>query len=158
MKLEKISWGTYLSDIACLIEEVKHIPDIANCKYIYGVPRGGCIPAVMISHALSIPYIPYIDVTQIELFIDVDSSEWILAVDDIFDSGRTYSEFSAFMGCFGLKFKFATIYTFQDRLNDWVDGNFIFGRKVNDSDWLLLPYENASKVEQDFAEYIASRQ
>lgn len=152
MKLERISWGTYLSDIARLIEEVKQIPNISYCKYIYGVPRGGCIPAVMISHALGIPYIEEIDSVEY-MYIEADWNEktdWVLVVDDILDSGKTYLDvkFSIMVD-----FKFATIYTFKNM----EDSEFIYSKKVAESDWLLLPYENASKVEQDFAEYIASR-
>jgi len=49
--------------------------------YIFGLQRGGLIPAVMLSHKLSIP------MTQ-EL-----TRQNILIVDDICDSGETFKEF-----------------------------------------------------------------
>ena len=47
---------------------------------IYGCPRGGLIPAVMLSHKLGLPLI--IDESKI--------TEWTLIVDDICDTGETF--------------------------------------------------------------------
>jgi len=52
-----------------------------NVKNIYGVPRGGWIPAVHLSHLLDLP---------ISLYPTKDS----LIVDDIADKGNTLSIFS----------------------------------------------------------------
>ena len=49
--------------------------------YIFGLQRGGLIPAVMLSHKLSIP------MTQ------DPTRQNILVVDDICDSGETFKEF-----------------------------------------------------------------
>ena len=52
-----------------------------NIKWVYGPPRGGCIPAVMLSHKLNAHYI-------------TDLKKWhvpskTLIVDDVSDTGDT---------------------------------------------------------------------
>lgn len=70
----KISWEQYNKDIhklASVIEEQQ-----ADLHCIYGIPRGGLIPAVHLSHLLDLPLVekPY--------------GKYLL-VDDISDSGIT---------------------------------------------------------------------
>ena len=50
----KISWW----DVDDLVKELcdKIIKDFPNIDSICGIPRGGLIPAVLISHRLSLPY------------------------------------------------------------------------------------------------------
>jgi hypothetical protein len=50
---------------------------------IYGIPRGGLIPAVLLSHKMNIPLTNYM------------YSENTLIVDDICDTGKTMSEIYA---------------------------------------------------------------
>ena len=85
MKKQYISW-----------EEVKNLVDILHTSilqsgkkfdYICGIPRGGLIPAVMLSHKLNIPY-----------HLDIDSyyvGEDYLYVDDICDSGKTLEDIAS---------------------------------------------------------------
>ncbi|HYD03021.1 MAG TPA: hypothetical protein VEC16_01865 [Alphaproteobacteria bacterium] len=58
---------------------------IDSKKYtgIYGLPRGGLIPAVMISHQTGIPYAESI-------------TEKTLIVDDIIDSGNTLEKYKEY--------------------------------------------------------------
>jgi hypoxanthine phosphoribosyltransferase len=71
-------------------EEVEELVDLLaqqiiksgrQIKYIFGLQRGGLIPAVLLSHKLGIP------MTQ------NPNSPNILIVDDICDSGETFKEF-----------------------------------------------------------------
>ena len=71
-------------------EEIEELVDILakqitksgyQIEYIFGLQRGGLIPAVLLSHKLNIP------MTQ-EL-----TRQNILVVDDICDSGETFKEF-----------------------------------------------------------------
>ena len=73
----KISWW----DIDDLVKELcdKIIKDFPNIDSICGVPRGGLIPAVLISHRLSLPYTDIVGRNT-------------LVVDDICDSGITLKE------------------------------------------------------------------
>jgi len=78
-KVEKsLSWQDYvdmISRLETLIREFGHKVD-----YIYGVPRGGFIPAVILSHALNIPIISN--------FMDGKDGT-VLIVDDLVDTGKT---------------------------------------------------------------------
>ena len=53
--------------------------EFSNTTHIYGIPRGGLIPAVMLSHRLGIPLITKLGHETLTTLI----------VDDISDSGET---------------------------------------------------------------------
>lgn len=98
-------------------------------KSIYGIPRGGLIPAVLLSHKLKIP----ISMGS----LDKDT----LIIDDICDSGVTFKEMyernqSEF--AFPLDLKFACLHY---RSTSLFPPDFI-GRKVIEDDWLVYPWEN----------------
>jgi len=62
----------------------KILSDIFKPFFIYGIPRGGLIPAVYLSHMLgmSMTHITPIPLVRNKLMI----------VDDIFDTGKTYEQ------------------------------------------------------------------
>ncbi len=51
-------------------------------KNVYGIPRGGCVPAVMMARSLDLP-----------LVNEPTSPEETLIVDDVVDSGATLEEY-----------------------------------------------------------------
>lgn len=74
---KKISWRNIELAVLDLSIQIKEkYPDI---KTIYGIPRGGLIIAVMLSHKLNI---------RLSQTIPLDHSD-LLIVDDIIDSGNT---------------------------------------------------------------------
>ena len=76
-----LSWGTYISMVYYLCDKIKKSK--IKFKYVYGPPRGGYIPSVIISHEL-----------KKDLVINIeDCSEGpILIVDDIIDTAKTINE------------------------------------------------------------------
>lgn len=76
----KVGNKVYLcwDDINILVEELcsKIVKSGKQIKSITGIERGGLVPAVMISHKLSIPYV-------------VKINKDTLVIDDICDSGET---------------------------------------------------------------------
>jgi len=69
--------------------------------YIVGVVRGGCIPAIYLSHRLEIPvrmvswstfHPDQMRESALDISEDISSGKSILLIDDILDSGRTISE------------------------------------------------------------------
>ena len=81
MQPEKVyvSWKDLEEFIDSLIDEMNK----QNFKPtgVYGIPRGGLIPATLISYKLDIPLL-------------MNASKGCLIVDDIADSGRTLSHFT----------------------------------------------------------------
>ena len=64
-----------------------------DLQYITGIPRGGLIPAVMLSHKLDVKYKCLEEIlTSTTLMYGVSD---ILVLDDIFDSGKTLSYYSS---------------------------------------------------------------
>lgn len=76
-----ISW----SDIVISVNNIVAQLQSTDAKDVYGIPRGGLVPAVMISHKLNIPLL--VDKSLI--------SRRTIVVDDILDSGITMKEFLA---------------------------------------------------------------
>lgn len=77
------SWDEFLKDIDTLEKEAKLLD--FNFKNIYGVPRGGLIIAVILSHRLNLSVI--LQPTKI--------SESTLIVDDISDTGKTLKKIAS---------------------------------------------------------------
>src|SRR3989338_5561122 len=74
-KTEKYTWEEFEKDCAAIANWAsgRHI------KTIYGIPRGGLVPAVKLSHILDIPLVLNRD----------DISRDTLIIDDIIDEGNT---------------------------------------------------------------------
>jgi hypoxanthine phosphoribosyltransferase len=100
-----------------------------DIKYIFGMPRGGLIPAVMLSHKLNIP-----------LFRPgMVLNNKVLIVDDICDSGGTLQKYNVITT--------ATIHT-----KEKASVQPTFHYEVVDKDWIVYPWERAdSKTIQDYA-------
>jgi len=122
-------------------EEIEELVDLLaqqiaqsgiQIEYIFGLQRGGLIPAVMLSHKLGIP------MTQ-EL-----ARQNVLIVDDICDSGETFKEFflkypHSIFAC--LHFK-----PYTSNFNPDFSANKFFS-----DDWIVYPWEEKdSKTIQDY--------
>ena len=108
-------------------------------KNIYGLPRGGLIPSVMLSHRLNIP------------LVKGDIGPDTLIVDDICDSGETLDKFVK---------KHQTLYSFPFNLKTAVlhykphtscfEPTF-YSKKWSKDIWLVYPWEKEdSKTIQDY--------
>ena len=122
-------------------EEVEELVDLLakqitqsgyQIEYIFGLQRGGLIPAVMLSHKLGIP------MTQ------DPTRQNILIVDDICDSGETFKEFF-------LKYPdstFACLH-FKPHTSDF-NPDFSANKFFSD-DWICYPWEEKdSQTIQDY--------
>jgi len=98
-------------------------------KYIYGIPRGGLIPAVLLSHKMGIPLTNYAYTKN------------TLIVDDICDSGKTLEDHLAPNPTAVLHYKPHTSTITPD----------IYANKFNSDDWIVYPWEQLeSKTIQDY--------
>ena len=78
MTKKEISWAT-IDELVTVIAKKIHT-DSPNIDSIYGIPRGGLIPAVLLSHKLGLPLVQ-------------KPKSNSLVVDDISDSGNTFIDF-----------------------------------------------------------------
>ena len=132
-----IDWVEIDSLIFRLIYRIKE-SDL-KFKNIYGVPRGGLIPAVILSHKLNIP------------LVKGDIGPDTLVIDDICDSGETLDK---------LVKKYQTLYSFPFNLKTAVlhykphTSCFeptLYAEKWNKDVWLVYPWEKEdSKTIQDY--------
>lgn len=102
---------------------------------VFGLARGGLVPAVMISHRLHIPY------------MSIESGdkdyEKILVVDDICDSGHTLQKFKEYAG---------TIFTatIHYKSSASCEPDFWY-RLASEHEWIVYPWETEdSEMIQDY--------
>jgi len=102
---------------------------------IYGIPRGGLIIAVMMSHKLDIPLIT--SLTNM-------SDKKFLVVDDIADTGKTLEKWKNLEVCNNAKF--ATIDYHEQSV---VEPDYWINEKGDK--WIVYPWERADSDEiQDY--------
>ena len=117
-----LSWDEINTLVDVLANWVKsHYPHIDS---IMGLPRGGLIPAVMLSHKLDIPLVS-------------EPTEKTLIVDDICDSGETFIEMynkypNSPFACLHLK-PHTTKFTPHIWAISWIS-----------DDWVVYPWENTN--------------
>lgn len=116
-----LSW----QDIHELIDEL--VPQVLyqNIQFITGVPRGGLIPAVLLSHACDIPFVSNTSLLR---------NESVLVVDDIVDSGHSMKVFKevGYKTCC-LHYKKLAVITPD-----------IYAQIADEDTWLIYPWEKLS--------------
>ena len=85
MDKEYYSWTEFEEDMKKMIGRIRESG--AKLHSVWGPPRGGLVPAVILSHALKIPLEKYCPSFE-ELMM-----RNILIVDDIADTGKTLEQF-----------------------------------------------------------------
>ena len=130
--MEKIylSWDDVNDAVESLAHQIKNSNE--HIEAITGLPRGGLIPAVLLSHKLGLPYV--------NLSNDCEGHENVLVVDDICDSGETLKEYHQF-------FTTATIHYKQLAI---VKPDFYYSLAPEDK-WIVYPWEQ--KDSQTIADY-----
>lgn len=102
---------------------------------IIGLPRGGLIPAVMLSHKLGIPLLSEEE--------EIETEEgYTLLVDDICDSGNTLQEYE--------EYEHILTVTLHYKSSASVEPNF-WWRLAPENEWIVYPWENKdSETIQDY--------
>lgn len=108
-----------------------------DLEFVAGIPRGGLIPAVMMSHAFGIKYISYSSAK----LLSKDLRDKTLVVDDISDTGVTMKEaedLDFLTAALALRSGTKTVPMFV-------------GKQINNDDWLVFPWERLDSVpKQDY--------
>jgi len=116
-----INWNTFNDMITHLINRVRN--DNIIFDGVYGIPRGGLILAVVLSHRLKLPLL-------------LAPSNNSLIVDDISDTGETLM---------GLKHK--KILTLFYTTWSITKPDYFYDYKIHKTDWIVFPWENENEVE-----------
>lgn len=126
------TWDDFEKYINDLVREIS----ISGQKFdfVYGIPRGGMIPAVVLSHRLKIPMLQNPDA--------VPSNSSILIVDEICDSGKTLHKISNTNSFYAkdnnVSYKYAVLLT---RHSATFKPDFSVG-EIPDETWYYFPWES----------------
>lgn len=119
MEKKKISWKNIDNCINILAKKLKPYVKRGTINNVYGVIRGGIIPAIMLSHKLNINYSEYVDKKTV-------------IIDDIEDSGKTAEHHKEqYQNNF-----FVVLFNKRDVF----DCDF-YAKKENSKKWLVFPWE-----------------
>jgi len=123
MNILKLSWDDYQKYVFDVSQKISLSGNKYN--YITGIPRGGLIPAIMISHILNIPFIENSKLWT----IDYRRS---LLVDDISDSGKTLKKYSEVID----KASIVCRITLLNRPK-------YYSLVIPENQWVMFPYESS---------------
>ena len=112
------TWKQFDEAVDIIVGRLQLFPKVSQ---VYGIPRGGLVLAVALSHRLDVP------LTQ------SPSARDMLVVDDISDSGRTLKYFGPLSVCT------ATIHKVPNTV--YVPDIWVFEREVDS--WIVYPWERS---------------
>lgn len=124
-----LSWKWVDDQLNTIGEKLEAYPQL---EFVAGIPRGGLIPAVMMSHAFDIKYISYSSAKM----LPGDLKKKTLVIDDISDTGKTLAEAD--------KEGFLTA-SLALRSGSKTIPNFA-GKTISDDRWLVFPWEKIDSV------------
>jgi hypoxanthine phosphoribosyltransferase len=130
-----VTWNDIDHQVEKLANKIK------NVDYVVGIPRGGLVVAVIMSHKLGIKHITIDHLEKLEEFnLNIDKKK-ILIVDDISDSGQTLKHFKK------QGYTTATL----DVRNTTVTKPDFYCNWLETTDWIVYPWEKKdSKTIQDY--------
>lgn len=144
----QMTWSKYVNAVNKII---KHFKDTGQrFDTVVGLTRGGLIPAVMLSHELEIPMMPFnphvlhsngAPREEVELMVSPAVIREILIIDDISDTGKTFDKTVKFFTNRGFNVTTAAVYI--NKKTAIFEPDFV----VFDSHkkWVIFPYE---KIEE----------
>ena len=120
-------------DVDILIQKLSYkiTQEQPQVDSIMGLPRGGLIPAVMLSHKLGLPLV-------------FEPTRKTLIVDDICDSGKTFMEITK-----DHPYNLFACLHFKPHTSKFIPE--IWGEKYEGDDWIVYPWERGdSHTLQDY--------
>lgn len=134
MKKTKVSWDKYQEMVEALAKQIKADKETKSIKYIFGVPRGGLVVAVSLSHLLGLP---------ISEELPEEPEDKYLIVDDIADNGCTLMQYLD--GCDASLPPFmATLF-----VKPWSEVRPCFFAEVTE-DFIVFPWETIKSAKVDY--------
>ena len=133
MNKKFITWG----DIDDAVERlaINIINSEIKITAIGGLPRGGLIPAVILSHKMNIPFVSQAYLAQVP--------GNILIVDDICDTGKTLKRFKFESNIYTATLHYKTSAEYEPHF---------WWRLAPENEWIVYPWEREdSQTIQDYA-------
>ena len=139
----KISWPKYIKAIDKIS---KHFKD-DRFDVIIGLTRGGLIPAVYLSHAMNTPMLPFnphlLHVNgdergNVRIPISPVVCKRVLIVDDISDTGKTFTKCVKFFEKRGFNVCTAAVYI-NDKVTIFKPTYVVHSSR---NYWIVFPYES----------------
>lgn len=131
-------WSDFNTDVHMLAQLIERSV-IEKPQYVHGIPRGGSVVAVVVSHLLEIQYVRDM---QHPL---ADASNTVI-VDDICDTGKTLLPLmAAGFECFTIHYK-----SHAKTMPYHVES-------IPDNTWVVYPWENKKKAKQDYENFLERR-
>jgi len=139
----QMAWSKYIKAVNVIAEHFKN----TRFDVIVGLTRGGLIPAVLLSHAMNTPMLPFNPHllhsngdergSKIKLPISPVVTRKILIVDDISDTGKTFDKCAKFFENRGFNVNTTAVYINKQTTI------FTPTFTVYDSHkrWVVFPYE-----------------
>ena len=115
MEYDIISWENINEAIEIIAKQIEDSK--IHYEVLYGLARGGLVPAVMLSHRLNIPMV---------------RNKAVLIVDDISDTGETLKYFDE------QKFDIAALFVREHTSK--IKPKYSY-KNINHNNWLLFPWE-----------------
>lgn len=136
----RLTWDDYIQRIKRLGDILEENINVDDYIGIYGIPRGGSIPATILSHRLGLDVISDIWNTLIcNLIFPKDKK--ILIVDDIIDTGTTISRYMQTVPSIHYTTCSLLVRHSSNYIPDYTDV------VVNSDDWIIFPYEKTPQNE-----------
>ena len=126
MEYDIVSWEDVDEAIEILAKQIEDSK--IHYEVIYGLARGGLVPAVMLSHRLKIPMVLNME----EVWRLKVKNKNSLIVDDISDTGETLRYF------YDQKFDIATLFVREHTSK--IKPKYSY-KNINHDNWLLFPWE-----------------
>lgn len=142
---KNVSWVQYVRAIDKIST---HFLNVSRKRFdvIIGLTRGGLIPAVMLSHALNTPMLPFnphvlhangVPRGPLDLEISPAVTRRVLIVDDISDTGKTFDKTVTFFENRGFTVTTTAVYINKDTTIFTPD----FVVWESHRKWVVFPYE-----------------
>lgn len=123
-----LSWKWVDEQINTIGDKLENV----DIEFVSGIPRGGLIPAVMMSHVFGIKYISYSSAKM----LPKDLRNKTIVVDDIADTGITLKEADE------IGFITATLSMRSTSLT----APRYFGEFITGNEWLVFPWEKLDSI------------
>ena len=123
-----LSWKWVDEQINSIGDKLENV----DIEFVSGIPRGGLIPAVMMSHIFGIKYISYSSAKM----LPKDLRNKTVVVDDIADTGITLKEADE------IGFITATLSMRSTSLT----APRYFGEFITGDEWLVFPWEKLDSI------------